>query len=88
MEWLETMEMHRSGTSIAEIARRTDRDRKTGRKYVLAKTTEKYYCRKTNDSAIQEAQRVYARPALQEVVTEPGSKISVPEKFSRLTGYC
>ena len=53
------------------------------------KTTEKYYCRKTNDTAILEAQQIYAKLTKPQEVAGRQEPIRTPsEKFSCLTGYC
>jgi hypothetical protein len=52
------------------------------------KTTEKYYCRKTNDSAILEAQQIYAKMSkAQEIAGCQEPKRPPSEKFSWTTGY-
>jgi integrase len=51
-------------------------------------TTEKYYCRKPNEMAIAEAQKIYkAQPEKrQPIVIRPDRKRRFPENFFRLTG--
>lgn len=52
------------------------------------KTTEKYYCRKTNESAILEAQKIYANLSKpQEDAGRQVSNYTPPEKKIFLTGY-
>ncbi len=50
------------------------------------KTTEKYYCRKTNDTAILEAKKVYANLRPQEMARCPEPNYTPSEKFSWLSG--
>lgn len=53
------------------------------------KTTEKYYCRKTNDSAILEAQKIYANASKpQEIARCQEPNYTPSEKKSWLPGYC
>jgi integrase len=52
------------------------------------KTTEKYYCRKTNDSAILEAQRISQKTMKpQEEASRQEPNYTPSEKYSWLAGY-
>ena len=51
-------------------------------------TTEKYYCRKSNEMAIEQAQKVYKDQPKnrQNIVIRPDRKRRISENFFRLTG--
>jgi hypothetical protein len=50
------------------------------------KTTEKYYCRKTNDSAIIEAQQIYAKMSKPLLLRASGN--SHQNDYGRHGGVC